>query len=57
MTLQSKMETGVITFGRVRRWLVAAFGLFVLVKGLVKQDWLSLGLGAVIVAYGMLAPT
>jgi hypothetical protein len=57
MTLQSKMETGVITFGRVRRWLVAIFGLFVAVKGIVMHQWLSLGLGIVIIAYGMLVPT
>jgi type IV secretory pathway TrbD component len=55
--LSSKLETEVITFGKVRRWLVAAFGLFVAVKGLVRHDWLSLGLGAAIIAYGMLVPT
>jgi hypothetical protein len=57
MTLQNKMETGVITFGKVRRWLVAIFGLFVAVKGIVTHQWLSLVLGIVIIAYGMLVPT
>jgi hypothetical protein len=57
MTRPSKLETGVITFGRVRRWLVAGFGLFVAVKGLLAHQWLSLGLGVVIIAYGMFAPT
>jgi hypothetical protein len=56
MTRPSKLETGVITFGRVRRWLVAGFGLFVAVKGLLAHQWLSLGLGVVIIAYGMFAP-
>jgi uncharacterized membrane protein YraQ (UPF0718 family) len=57
MTLPTKLESTVLTFGRVRRWLVAGFGLFVAIKGLLKRDWLSLTLGAAIVAYGMLAPT
>jgi hypothetical protein len=57
MTSPNKLEAGVMTFGRVRRWLVSAFGLFVAVKGLLKHDWLSLSLGVVIIAYGMLAPT
>ena len=57
MTLRSKLETGVIAFGSVRRWLVAGFGLFVAVKGLLTHEWLSLGLGVVIIAYGMFAPT
>jgi hypothetical protein len=57
MTRSSKLETGVITFGRVRRWLVAGFGLFVAVKGVLTHQWLSLGLGVAIIVYGMLAPT
>jgi hypothetical protein len=57
MTQPTKLETSVITFGRVRRWLVAGFGLIVAVKGLLTHQWLSLGLGVVIIAYGMLAPT
>jgi hypothetical protein len=57
MTLPAKLESTILTFGRVRRWLVAGFGLFVAIKGLLKHDWLSLTLGAAIVAYGMLAPT
>jgi hypothetical protein len=57
MTLQNKIETGVITFGRARRWLVTAFGLFVAIKGILNHDWLSSGLGMAIIAYGMLAPT
>jgi hypothetical protein len=57
LTLPAKLESSILTFGRIRRWLVAAFGLFVVIEGLLKHDWLSLGLGAAIVAYGMLAPT
>jgi hypothetical protein len=57
MTQRSRLGTGIITFGRVRRWLVAGFGLLVAVKGLLTHDWLSLGLGVVIIAYGMFAPT
>jgi hypothetical protein len=57
MTTPSKLEASVITFARVRRWLVAGFGLVIAVKGLLTHQWLSLGLGAVIIAYGLLAPT
>lgn len=57
MTFPNKLESAFFTFGRVRRWLVAAFGLFIVIKGLLKHDWLNLGLGAAIIAYGMLAPT
>jgi hypothetical protein len=57
MTQPSKLETGLITFGRVRRWLVAGFGLFIALRGMIKHDWLSLALGAAIVAYGLFAPT
>jgi len=53
----SKVETAVLTFARVRRWLVAGFGLLIAGKGVFEQQWLTLALGAVIVAYGMLAPT
>jgi hypothetical protein len=57
MTQQNKLEMAVVTFGRVRRWLVAGFGLLIAVKGIFEHQWLTLALGAVIVAYGMLAPT
>ncbi|HWO33839.1 MAG TPA: hypothetical protein VNO32_34005 [Candidatus Acidoferrum sp.] len=57
MTLRTRMETSVITFGRIRRWLTAGFGVFVAVTGILKHQWLGLGLGAVIIAYGMFAPT
>jgi len=57
MNLPSKLETGVIAFGRVRRWLVAGVGLFVGIEGVISRQWLGLGLGALIVAYGMFAPT
>ena len=57
MTQPSRIETAVVTFGRVRRWLVAGFGLLIAGKGILEQQWLTLGLGAVIVAYGMFAPT
>ena len=57
MISPTKLESSIITFGRVRRWLVAGFGLFVAVKGLIKHDWLSLTLGAAIIAYGMFVPT
>jgi hypothetical protein len=57
MTQQNKTEAAVIMFARVRRWLVAGFGLLISGKGIVEHQWLTLALGAVIVAYGMLAPT
>ena len=57
MTPQSKAEAAVVTFARVRRWLVAGFGLLIAVKGILEHQWLTLTLGAVIVAYGMFAPT
>jgi hypothetical protein len=57
MTQPNKFEAGLITFGRVRRWLVAGFGLFIAVRGVINHDWLSLALGAAIVAYGLFAPT
>jgi len=57
MMQQSKLEMAVVTFGRVRRWLVAGFGLLIAGKGILEHRWLALTLGAVIVAYGMLAPT
>jgi hypothetical protein len=57
MTQPSKLETGLITVGKVRRWLVAGFGLFIAVRGMIKHDWLSLALGAAIIAYGLFAPT
>ncbi|HXO31129.1 MAG TPA: hypothetical protein VN901_02115 [Candidatus Acidoferrales bacterium] len=57
MTLRTRMETSVITFGRIRRWLTAGFGVFVAVSGILEHQWLGLGLGAVIIAYGMFAPT
>jgi hypothetical protein len=57
VTLPSKLESGVIAFGRVRRWLVAGVGLFVGIEGVISRQWLGLGLGALIVAYGMFAPT
>ena len=57
MISPTKLEPGLITFGKVRRWLVAGFGLFVAVEGFIKHDWLSLTLGGAIIAYGMFAPT
>ena len=57
MTQPNKIETAVVAFARVRRWLVAGFGLLIAGKGIVEHQWLTLALGAVIVAYGMLAPT
>jgi uncharacterized membrane protein YraQ (UPF0718 family) len=57
MTFNSKLETSLLTFGRLRRWLVAGIGLVVAVEGVVKNDWLSLVLGVAIMAYGMFAPT
>jgi len=57
MTLRARMETSLITFGRIRRWLTAGFGVFVAVTGILEHQWLGLGLGAVIIAYGMFAPT
>ena len=57
MTQPSRIEAAVVTFARVRRWLVAGFGLLIAVKGIVEHQWLTLVLGAVIVAHGMFAPT
>ena len=57
MTWQSKLESGVTAFGRVRRWLVAIFGLYVAGKGVHEHQWLLVVLGAAIVAYGLFAPT
>jgi hypothetical protein len=53
----SKLESAVVTFARVRRWLVAGFGLLIVGQGIVEHQSLTLGLGAAIVAYGMFAPT
>ncbi len=55
--LPSKAEAAILTFARVRRWLVAGFGLLIAGKGIFEHQWLTLVLGAVIVAYGMLVPT
>jgi hypothetical protein len=57
MMLPSKAEAAILTFARVRRWLVAGFGLLIAGKGIFEHQWLTLVLGAVIVAYGMLVPT
>jgi hypothetical protein len=57
MTPPSKLETGIVTFGKVRRWLVAGFGVFVAGKGIYLHQWLLIVLGVAIIAYGMLAPT
>jgi hypothetical protein len=54
---QSKLQSGMIAFGKIRRWLVAAFGLYVAAKGVHEQQWLLVALGAAIVAYGLFAPT
>jgi hypothetical protein len=54
---RSKLESGVIAFARVRRWLVAIFGLYVAGKGAHEHQWLLVALGAAIVAYGLFAPT
>ena len=53
----SKLESAAVTFARVRRWLVAGFGVLLVGKGIYEHQWLTLVLGAVIVAYGMFAPT
>jgi hypothetical protein len=57
MTSRNKLEAGIVTFGRVRRWLVAIFGLYVAGKGVYQHQWLLVVLGAAIVAYGLFAPT
>ena len=57
MTRQSKLESGMIAFGRVRRWLVAIFGVYVAGKGVHEHQWMLVALGAAIVAYGLFAPT
>jgi hypothetical protein len=57
MMRQSKLEAGMIAFGVVRRWLVAIFGVYVAGKGVYQHQWLLVALGAVIVAYGLFAPT
>jgi hypothetical protein len=57
MAQPSKVETAVVTFARLRRWLVAGFGLLIAAKGVFEHQWLTLLLGAVIVAYSMFAPT
>jgi hypothetical protein len=57
MTPLSNLETALVTFARVRRWLVAGFGLFLVVKGFYTQQWLTLVLGVAIIAYGLYAPT
>jgi hypothetical protein len=57
MTRQSKLESGIIAFGRIRRWLVAIFGVYVAGKGVHEHQWMLVALGAAIVAYGLFAPT
>ncbi|HZZ16522.1 MAG TPA: hypothetical protein VFE08_11225 [Candidatus Sulfotelmatobacter sp.] len=57
MTRQSKLESGIIVFGRVRRWLVAIFGVYVAGKGVHEHQWMLVALGAAIVVYGLCAPT
>jgi hypothetical protein len=57
MTRQSKLEAGIIAFGKVRRWLVAIFGVYVAGKGVHEHQWILVALGAAIVAYGLFAPT
>jgi len=57
MTRQSKLEAGIIAFGKVRRWLVAIFGVYVASKGVHEHQWILVALGAAIVAYGLFAPT
>ena len=57
MTRQSKLEAGIIAFGKARRWLVAIFGLYVAGKGGYEHQWLLVVLGAAIIAYGLFAPT
>jgi hypothetical protein len=57
MTRQSKLEAGIIAFGKVRRWLVAIFGVYVTGKGVHEHQWMLVALGAAIVAYGLFAPT
>jgi len=57
MTSRNKLEAGIITFGRVRRWLVAIFGVYVAGKGVYQHQWLLVALGAAIIAYGLFAPT
>lgn len=46
----------IFTFNRVRGFIFVAFGVLLVGKGIFEQQWLTLILGAAIIAYGAFAP-
>ena len=52
----SKFNVRDLTFRGVRRFVMAAFGILLIRKGILEHQWLTGILGAVVAAYGFLAP-
>lgn len=46
----------IFTFKRVRGFIFAALGLVIVANGIIDRQWLSVILGAAIIAYGAFAP-
>jgi hypothetical protein len=46
----------VLTFKRVRGFIFAALGVVIMANGIIERHWLSVLLGAAIIAYGAFAP-
>ena len=46
----------VFTFKRVRGFIFAALGVVIVANGIIERQWLTVILGAAIVAYGAFAP-
>ena len=46
----------VFTFKRVRGFIFAALGVVTMANGIIEHQWLTVILGAAIVAYGAFAP-
>ena len=46
----------VLTFKRVRGLIFAALGIVIMANGIIERQWLTVILGAAIIAYGAFAP-
>jgi hypothetical protein len=46
----------VFTFKRVRGFIFAALGVVIMANGIIERHWLTVILGAAIIAYGAFAP-
>jgi len=46
----------VLTFKRVRGFILAALGIVIMANGIIERQWLTVILGAAIIAYGAFAP-